>query len=181
MTSKKKLLQLAARGWEGHNWYRQALTNIDEYCWDRGWDTQKFVAALAVLSPQVSVQQNIKLTIAHFRGEPIIIPRSVDVGLTRLVDADYRLSAIRGPKTSRFARAILGDIDVVTLDTHMGYALGVPATKLRNKGIQAEADKRIGWVANMLGVFPRDAQAMIWTTQREIAGYQYSDINFQNV
>lgn len=178
MIPKQKLLQIASRGWDGRDWYAEGLANIDSHCTPRGWDTRKFVTTLAVLSPQVSVPQNVALAVKWWaRGTPPNVIRSVRVGFNRLRRAGYCVSAIRGPKTRRFAEALLGDSDAVVLDTHMGAVLGVPAAKLGNKSVREEAGRRIRWVARQLDVSPRDAQALIWTRQRELAGYQYSAID----
>lgn len=177
MTSKEKLLQLAAEGAAGKDWYRVANTVINEFCYDRDICPEKFVKILAVTSPQVSVQQNLHLAvgIAKFQYEPKLM-QSIQTSLDRLRDAGFALSAIKGPKTSRFARALLGDGDAVVLDTHMGYALKVGAGKLKNKSVQAEAEKRIKWVAKQLGWEPAQAQAAIWMAQRARAGYADSYI-----
>jgi hypothetical protein len=171
MTSKEKLFDLALEGFEGRHWYSVAAKSISDYCATRKCDPEVFIKSLAVLSPQISVEQNIKLAIASVvcNEEPNVV-RSVRVGYERLRDSGYMLAAIKGPKTSRFARALLGDPTAVTLDTHMGYALNVPATKLKNKSIQAEAEKRIVWVANRLRITPAQTQAAIWCGQRKRAG-----------
>jgi hypothetical protein len=182
MTSKQKILQLAIEGSYGKLWYPEALADIDLTCCNHGWDTIKFVVALAVLSPQVSVRQNIKLTLLWFLYGiyPRVLP-SVAASFDRAKDSQFALSSIRGPKTRRFAHALLGDEDAVVLDTHMGHALNVPAAKLRNKSVQTEAEKRIGWVARTLGWSPAQVQAAVWTAQRARAGYYYSSITLEPV
>lgn len=184
MTSKQKLLQLAVSGQHGRHWYSEATRSISEFCeefYDLKGDFQDpevFTKVLAVLSPQVSVKQNINLTVAHlfFDEEPKVVS-SVRTSLRRLEESGYQISAIKGPKTSRFARALLGDSEAVVLDVHMGYALNVETTKLKNKGIQAEAERRVRWVARNLDWSPCETQAAIWTAQRDRAGYTYSGIS----
>lgn len=178
MTPKQHLLNLAAHGLNGAHWYTDATRDIEQHCRDRGVDTRKFIHTLAVLSPKVDVATNVRWTVGFwfFQLEPILV-RSVRTSFDRLRASDFMRSAIKGPKTGRFADALLGDTNAVVLDTHMGYALNVPAEKLRNKSVQTEAEKRIGWVAKQLGITPRDTQAAIWTRQRELAGYAYSSID----
>ena len=131
---------------------------------------------LAVLSPQISVEMNVRYMLyAMMTG-------NTPDGLARTIRLSYehylRTGEIRGPKTKRFNAAIMGDQDAVVLDAHMGYALNVPATKLRNKAIQVEAEKRVGWAANLLGRCPRDTQAMIWSGQRARSGWvSTGDVN----
>lgn len=172
MTSRIKLLELAVRGEDGRDWYTTTLNNIDRVCQQKGWDTNKFIAVLAVTSPQVTVLQNMTTTLRFMEWgtSPKGVP-SVLTSFKRLEEANFLIAAIKGPKTSRFAKALQGDHDQVVLDVHMAYALKVPPTKVRNKGVQEEAEKRIGWVAKQLGWTPAQAQAAIWTAQRRSAGY----------
>lgn len=177
MTSRPQLLRLAVEGMAGAGWYADALAAIDDLCQARGWDTRRFVATLAVLSPQVSVLQNLQLTHDwwHYRQEPNVI-RSVRVGFDHLREQDYCLSAIRGPKTRAFADALLGDPEALVLDTHMGQALKVDASRLGGKAVRAEARKRLSWVGRHTGLSVRDCQAAIWTGQRARGGWQHSTI-----
>lgn len=172
MTSKQKLLQLAVKGTDYRDWYPRMTEHIHAVCSEEGVCPQQFIYSLAVLSPQVSVMQNFILAFGWWLcdEEPNVV-RSVGVSFSRLRDSGYVRSAIRGPKTGRFADALMGDPDACVLDTHMGYALHVPATQLKNKGIQAEAEKRIGWVAYQLGWCMADTQAAIWAAQRHRAGH----------
>tara|TARA_R100001244_G_scaffold34524_2_gene31902 strand:- start:8308 stop:8895 length:588 start_codon:yes stop_codon:yes gene_type:complete len=177
MTSKQKLLQLAVEGIGGRHWYKTARTCIGEFCHTHDVDTDKFICGLAVLSPQISVSQNMHLAVGWFMCQvPPNLMRSVNISFENLIKGDYRRECIKGPKTGRFADALMGDPGAVVLDTHMGYALGVPATRLRNKSIQQESEKRIKWVANQLSWTPAETQAAIWTGQRAQAGHRPSGI-----
>lgn len=181
MTSKERLLQLALAGSGGRNWYSDALSDIDEACLLMKWDVRKFVPVLAVTSPQVSVATNVKYACEHMHFGTIPTPLpSVKISLENLIASGYVVGSIRGPKTRRFAQALLGDPEAVVLDVHMGYALKVDPAKLKNKSIQAEAEKRIKWVAKALGWFPAEVQAAIWTAQRDRAGYVYSGVDVES-
>lgn len=178
MTSKEKLLPLAVEGAEGRHWYRDALSDIEEGCREMGWDVPKFVAVLAATSPRVSVAQNVKLATLYMRGSPTLpcLP-SVLASLRTLAEERYDVEGVNGPKTYRFAKALLGDPNAVVLDRHMGYALKVDPSQLKKPKIQEEAEKRIKWVANRLEWTPAETQAAIWAAQRKRIGYAYSGLS----
>lgn len=180
MTTKEKLLQLAAPFLNQSDWYQTAYQSIVSSCAEFGVDPQAFTLTLAVLSPRVSVQQNVRLAVGWhmFETEPTVM-RSVRTSFEWLVGSGYRRASIRGPKTGAFADALLGDPEAVVLDVHMGYVLNVPHSKLGGKAILAEASKRIRWVARRLGATPREAQAALWCAQRESLGYPPAPVDIE--
>jgi hypothetical protein len=84
------------------------------------------------------------------------------------LDHYYQTGEIRGPKTSRFARVLRGDDDVVVVDTWMARAIGVPDRAARTKASQALAERVVACVRDRLywstGVpwTLAETQAAIW-------------------
>jgi len=78
------------------------------------------------------------------------------------LDHYYRTGEIRGPKTSRFAKVLHGDDNVVVVDTWMARALSVPDNEARNKAAQELAERVIGHVARRFGWCLSEAQAAVW-------------------
>jgi hypothetical protein len=84
------------------------------------------------------------------------------------LDHYYATGEIRGPKTSRFARVLRGDDDVVVVDTWMARAIGVRDKDARTKASQALAERVVSTVRDRLSASTgvhwalAETQAAIW-------------------
>lgn len=189
MTSTKKLIEFAKqRAVEPahRSWYAEAAINTQTFLAEYaplclrpgGPQIEEFFAVLAVLSPRVSVAQNIRRAVrAYMLGVRPRTTKSVLTSFTRLWDSGFDPDAIKGPKTRPFYDALLGDPDALVLDVHMGYILGVPQQKLRNLSVVREARRRLKRVGKEIGLSVRDTQAHLWGVQRYVAGYQPAGIS----
>jgi hypothetical protein len=76
---------------------------------------------------------------------------------------------IRGRKTSKFAAALHGNMNAIVLDTWMAVAMQIDQTLFSRNWVERYAQEQIKFVADLLGVMPAEAQAMIWAgTVREV-------------
>jgi hypothetical protein len=122
---------------------------------------------VAITSPRCSVKRNLRLAWGEFTGasRPADMIRSTRAAL----DHYYATGKIRGPKTSRFARVLLGDDDCVVVDSWMARALNVPDRQARNLSTQRLAE-RVAWavrtrLSRATGIrwTLAETQAAIWT------------------
>lgn len=121
---------------------------------------------VAITSPRCSVKRNLRLAWGEFTGRdrPGDMIRSTRAAL----DHYYATGEIRGPKTSRFARVLRGDDDVVVVDTWVARAIGVRDKDARNKSSQQLAERVVGVVRDRLSTSTRvrwtlaETQAAIW-------------------
>jgi hypothetical protein len=84
------------------------------------------------------------------------------------LDHYYKTGEIRGPKTSRFARVLRGDDDIVVVDTWMARAIGVLDKAARTKASQLLAERVVAAVRDRLSASTSvpwtlaETQAAIW-------------------
>ena len=173
MTSVNKLTALALAGSEGKGWYDTARESLEKWCYHNDVDLIHFVAVLALISPQMSVSRNVKVTKQYFvalkaHGSEIDthrwVPGLMEKTHRRPLEVYEDTGHINGPKTKAFADALLGNGNAIVLDTHMATALGVPQSKLtKNKGVFTKACARVEAVAKRLQWTPAEVQAAVWT------------------
>lgn len=148
------------------------ITRIaNQECTTRAYQT--LCDIVAITSPRTSVKRNLWLAWGQFTGQvtnPHGMLRSTRVAL----DYYYPTGEIRGPKTSRMARVLRGDDNVVVVDTWMARALSVPDKQARNRSIQELAEcvienvkRRIENSTTWFGYpvcywTPAETQAAVW-------------------
>jgi hypothetical protein len=156
----KTLLKYAQLGWHYRFWYDDAREYIVMECVREGWDIDRFIDVMSVLSPRVSVRQNWLMAVEYMRTSrpPARTLPNVRVSLAHYEEA----GVIRGPKTSAFSRALQGAPDALVLDTWMAKALDVPHAQVTNVKQTRMARRRVGVVAKLLDISIRDTQAAIW-------------------
>lgn len=168
-------------GRSGRRWYRVARSVIrrlaqhgtDNFAAPRGRpeDHREHIYRtlcdlVALTSPRCSVTHNLRLAWGEFtrRDRPADMTRSTRAALEHY----YRTGEIRGPKTSRFARVLRGDENVVVVDTWIARAIGVKDKNARTKASQSLAERVVSCVQDRLhwstGVrwTPAETQAAIW-------------------
>jgi hypothetical protein len=166
LRTPRTLLPLALAGADGRDWYSHAHAEILRVAPHLGVPPQVFADYLALFSPRVSVARSIKWAIHYVRTYSYMHDCTVS---HRLAVMHYRRTGeIRGPKTSAFARAIMGDPNAVVLDVWMARALAVPQRTLEYPRVHRTATSRLICVAETLAWSPAQVQAAIWhATVRE--------------
>ena len=175
MTSVDKLEELALEGQHGKHWYEQCDHALRTMCRREGWPVVHTAAVLGITSPRIQVSRNALYTKAYMREwvkDPDVNTHNRISGLLPMVRSGLvhyeRTGEIRGPKTSAFAGACMGDLSQVVLDVWMARALKLVAQKLfERKQVRHKATMRINKVADRLGWEPAQVQAAIWTAVYE--------------
>ena len=196
MRSVKKLTEYALAGAHGRDWYVHAELSIRRHCNSLGFDVQTYVDVLAITSPRVNVRKNVQLTNAYMAARSTVVAGDGEdyqplhpgaqhgLSLTKLhlrvsglmrsirsgLEHYERTGVIRGPKTSAFARALLGDGEAIVLDVWLARALAIDQKLLATKKVRLPAEDRIRRVARALGWEPRQVQAAIWVHWYEDLG-----------
>ena len=165
----------AIRGIEGKDWYADARSNLQMLCENEGFNYNTFIKVMGATSPQCPVWMNIRHTIRVCRAlklnnDAVTAVMSVP-GLTgsvrkstiKALNADN--TSTLGPKTRAFAENLLGNEDMVTLDTWMGQLVGLPAKnsgRVTTKTISVPYNSTIKRIADNLGWTPAMVQAACW-------------------
>lgn len=155
----------------GGAWYPQALEKCEQLSEQYGISVPHVAVALSHLSPRQKWQANQDLTDYLLAGKerPVWGLTVTWENAQRSLEFDNPLDSFsrRAFKTRDFAKAVLGDKQVVVVDTWMARAAGVPENFIRSiLGYNAVADAcRRG--ARRVGLAPRELQAIIWCSVRQ--------------
>lgn len=138
------------------------------------YDRRTVLSALAVLSPRVSVSQNLRdldAVVNHPDWIVAAFPRNVD--RARRILAGEGFDAVMGPapKVRAFRANLLGDTDAVTVDTWMrrvltgtGHQENAPTLTLWQYRQLAEILREC---AAQVGTDPRTFQSVVWIAARK--------------
>ena len=172
MTSTDVLIKYACNGLHGRSWYADATNQIDYVSFLEGWDRNEFAGVIATTSPRCSVVRNIRMSLhfMHHRDIRVVPMKGIRKSVTNFLAG----KGIKGQKTRAFCANLSGCPDSVTLDVWMSYALGIDQKDFNVKANREKATDRIVSVASEMSVTPAEAQAMVWTGYRTIAGYNHS-------
>lgn len=157
---------------EGAEWYPSAWRECLRM--SRAYDvTPRRVAAMvATLSPRARWQTNLAAADAMLRdaasgrgfGERYgVLPANV-AKATRVYDSARYSEMVTGPKVSPFYRNIIGDVDIVTVDTIMAKASGLGADVTPR--VRVAIVGAVVLLAREYGLTPRDMQAAVWVAYR---------------
>lgn len=160
MNNAPTLRRYAQMGRKHVDWYADARRCIGKLCHENGWDVDRFVCILAVTSPRVSVMRNYRLA-EHYMRTGYYLPDMMKT-IRASVEHYEATGEIRGPKTSAFARNLLGDETALVLDVWMARALGVEQRIVTRKDNMAAAYRRVGTIAAENGWTIAQTQAAIW-------------------
>lgn len=140
-------------------WYANASKCVVKLASITGHSIERTARVISILSPRVSVRRNLVASIALLSG----LERPS--GVMRAPWDRAQRDILRGPKTTAFARNLLGDESAVTLDTWAWRALGIEEYPAR-KAIWEAGRRRYHKAAERLGVTPAECQAGVWQTFR---------------
>ncbi len=156
-------------------WYSDATKLIQELYGDN-W--QLFVDLLAATSPRQSVKRNWRQSAAILAAYIDRENRPKRFGdllgdvmrshLNNVVRA-LQQRPINGPKVSRFAANLKGDLDVVTIDTWICKAYAIEHKALTTS-LYNRLEQKIRADGERQGIAAANWQAVIWYTVRRLAG-----------
>ena len=159
----------------GLGWYDRAREQITAYASQSPWLSPTVVAAaLAIVSPRVSVERSIVLAdrLLHDNQDGIMKQR------VEAFDNYLLTGEIGGSKVSSFFNAMdplqAMPVDSVVLDSWMNDVLCSAAYgavgSLASANVYSRESKRLIGLANRLGINPNELQSCIWVGQREACG-----------
>lgn len=167
----------AIRGIQGKDWYADARNSLIALCESEGFNYNTFCKVMGATSPQCKVWMNIRHTIRVMRSleahngdvHAAIAAVPALAGSVRKATIKTLLSedtSTLGPKTRCFTENLLGNEDMVTLDTWMGQLVGLSAKRSQSvttKLVSRPYNSTIKAVAQNLGWTPAMVQAACWT------------------
>lgn len=162
---------------EGVAWYPDALAVCRSISRETGYSMERSAAVVAILSPRARWRTNVEAARnlladgaairvgarKRYRRRYGVLPAQVQRAQIALEARKYS-ALVSGPKISAFYRNIIGDTDIVTVDTIMSKAadLGSNVTpKVRATIVEA-----VYILAVEYGLTPRDMQAAVWCAFR---------------
>lgn len=160
------------KGIEGQDWYLNTRPELEKQF---GPDTDLFINMLAATSPNNTVPANLTQAVKAYKAYKSGVPfelvhpgwmKDVTDNLNRVV----RKEPISGQKITNFAKNLRGETEPVTVDRWMMRALGMPEGHPDNPTTYKFADYWLSQIAHDMGVEPRQLQAAIWKTAREVGG-----------
>lgn len=171
LSSVRALRRYALAGEHHRHWYTDGVPVVEAVADSLGVQPETLAEVIAITSPRVSVSRNMALALRYLndRERYASAPGEVlrrDLGVIQATASALqhweRTGKIRGPKTSAFARALLGDPDALVIDVWMSRALGVPQDRVTTLANRKKIAERIGAVARSLGWTIAETQAAIW-------------------
>jgi hypothetical protein len=162
-----RLQALAEAGKDHRHWYTLAREDIVDVSALKGWEPNIFIDVLALTSPRTSVRRNIRVAMSYMHDKqlPTDVIRSTHAALKHWEET----GVIRGRKTSKFAMALKGNMNAIVLDTWMAVAMQIDQPLFTRRWVERYAQEQVRFIADLLGVMPAEAQAMIWAgTVREV-------------
>ncbi len=156
----------------GAEWYGDGESIIDSLSAESGLSREHVAAVVSHLSPRTTWQRNIYgATMLVTTGTaPTCIGANVDRARKALASATP-LDTFGGPKTRRFARNLLGDRTVVTVDVWaarvaFGNRVADPERALNLAGMYDAVEHAYILAGRRLGVDPVTVQATTWIVAR---------------
>ena len=144
-------------------WYFEAESVAREVAANMTLELERAACIVSAFSPRERWTSNVSKALAYSVGLPV-------AGLsnnTAMADASlvHGFDALKGLKTNAFARAIAGDTDAVVIDVWMCRAadLGTDSPNKTQYNFLADAVRD---AAQLFGLSPRTAQALIWIMVR---------------
>jgi hypothetical protein len=156
----------------GRDWYGDGERIITDLSAQSGHSVEHVAAVVSHLSPRTTWTRNVYgATMLVTTGTaPTCIGANVDRA-RRALESDAPLDTFGGPKTRRFARNLLGDRSVVTVDVWaarvaFGDSVDNPEGALSKVGVYDAVEHAYILAAARLGVDPVTVQATTWIVAR---------------
>jgi hypothetical protein len=157
---------------DGAAWYADGESIITALSAESGYSVEHVAAVVSHLSPRTTWSRNVYgATMLVTTGTaPTCIGANVDRA-RRALESDTPLDTFGGPKTRRFARNLLGDRSVVTVDVWaarvaFGDVVDNPESALSRVGVYDAVEHAYILAAARLGVDPVSVQATTWIVAR---------------
>jgi hypothetical protein len=144
-------------------WYFGAEAVAREVAANMTLDLDRAACIVSAFSPRERWASNVRKALAYSVGLPVAgLSNNVAMADASLV---HGFDALKGLKTNAFARAIAGDTDAVVIDAWMCRAadLGTDSPNKTQYNFLADAVRD---AAQLFGISPRTAQALIWIIVR---------------
>lgn len=144
-------------------WYFEAESVAREVAANMTLDLDRAACIVSAFSPRERWSVNVRKALAYSVGMPVAgLPNNLTMADASLV---HGFDALKGLKTNAFARAIAGDTDAVVIDVWMCRAANF-VTDSPNKGQYNFLADAVRDAAQLFGISPRTAQALIWIMVR---------------
>jgi hypothetical protein len=151
----------------GATWYDEAGELARDLAANAG-SVEHAAAVIAHLSPRSTWTRNVLAATA------LILKREMPPGVmsdplaraTDALDSADPLATLNGPKTARFARNILGDVEAVTVDVWAARVAGISERQLASAGVYDLVEHAYRLAARRRGVNPSTMQATTWVVAR---------------
>ena len=144
-------------------WYFGAEAVAREVAANMTLDLDRAACIVSAFSPRERWASNVRKALDYSVGLPVTgLSNNVAMADASLV---HGFDALKGLKTNAFARAIAGDTDAVVIDAWMCRAadLGTDSPNKTQYNFLADAVRD---AAQLFGLSPRTAQALIWIIVR---------------
>lgn len=157
MRASMRDIECAARWYhDAHDIARQVADNLS--C-----SIEIAASIVSAFSPRQRWDINVRQALAFSRGEDVKgLTNNINMAKAALT---LGFDALKGQKTNAFARAIAGDDNAVVIDVWMMRAAMMP-TDSPNKTQYAFVSDAVRDAADLFGITPRTAQALIWIVVR---------------
>lgn len=155
----------------GVGWYGDGEALVDELSATHNVSRETVAAVIAHLSPRTTWKRNTEGARALLADgvAPGCLGANADRALSA-VESDDPMGTLNGPKTSRFARNLLGDREAVTVDVWaLRVALGDRDDAediLRRAGFYLAIEHAYRVAARRIGTDPVTVQATTWIVAR---------------
>lgn len=154
----------------GLQWYPTAHNIVIEWADTYQLSIATVASVIAAISPQVSWSRNLIIAKDILAGDPPSIGGAIgaNVEKAKRIREDHATNIVdyfpTGPKVASFAANLMGDWNVVTVDTHASQAallnpLATPRLTIPAYAAFATAYQQ---AAKSLGMLPAHLQAIIW-------------------
>ena len=160
---------------DGRNWYHIASSKIDEIAAMSGLNKEVIAAIIAALSPRTEWEHNLsaakelvlRKNKSFYKGFKMNLKKALKILKTKTI------SELKGYKVNCFYKNLLGNLEEVTIDSHMIMAWYCPPNKIEDaKDIirwhfskperQEKFRQAIKKLAEKHGFKPAEMQAIIW-------------------
>jgi hypothetical protein len=144
-------------------WYFEAESVAREVAANMTLDLERAACIVSAFSPRERWFMNVRKALAYSVGGNVAgLSNNIAMADASLV---HGFDALKGLKTNAFARAIAGDTDAVVIDVWMCRAanLGTDSPNKTQYNFLADAVRD---AAQIFGLSPRTAQALIWIIVR---------------